>query len=145
MNFKGKDVISIDDFSKSEIIHVLKTAERLEKKAMPNILKGKILGTLFFEPSTRTRLSFESSMKQLGGNTIGFADAHATSVSKGETLHDTIKMIEHYYDAIVIRHPLDGAARLAAEAASVPVINAGDGKNQHPTQTLLDQIGRAHV
>ncbi len=134
-----KDVISIKDFTKDEIEKVLKNAETMETYMKgTNILQGKILATLFFEPSTRTRLSFESAMKRLGGKVIGFSESGSTSVAKGETLQDTIKIAEQYSDIIVIRHPKDGAARLAAEAAFVPVINAGDGANQHPTQTLLD-------
>lgn len=134
-----KDVISIRDFTRDEIDYVLRTAHTMEQYMNgTDILKGKILAALFFEPSTRTRLSFESAMKRLGGKVIGFSESASTSVAKGETLHDTIKMAEQYSDIIVIRHPHDGAARLAAEAASIPVINAGDGANQHPTQTLLD-------
>jgi len=131
------DIISINDFSKKDIVHILELAKKMDKNSKP-ILKDKILATLFFEPSTRTRLSFESAMKQLGGKTIGFAEPKASSISKGETLHDTIKMVEGYADVIVIRHFLEGAARLAAEATCLPVINAGDGSNQHPTQTFLD-------
>ena len=101
-------------------------------------LEGKILGTLFFEPSTRTRLSFEAAMHRLGGRVIGFASAEGTSVEKGETLADTVRMAEAYSDALVLRHPNEGAARLAAEFSRKPVINAGDGAGQHPTQTLLD-------
>jgi aspartate carbamoyltransferase catalytic subunit len=104
----------------------------------PNLLKDEILATLFFEPSTRTRLSFMSAMGQLGGKVMGFANTGTTSIKKGETLWDTIKMVEAYADVIVIRHPLEGSARLAAEASSKPIINAGDGANQHPTQTMLD-------
>src|SRR3990167_5806786 len=120
-NFKGKDIISMHDLSKQEIIHILKTAECMEKKKYHDLLKGKMLATLFFEPSTRTKLSFQSSMKQLGGSTIGFSDAQTSSTIKGETLHDTIRMVEQYCDAIVMRHPLDGSARFAAEVASIPV------------------------
>jgi len=137
-SFQGRDVISINDFSKEELLHVLTVARKLESNPQPNLLKGKILASLFFEPSTRTRLSFASAMKRIGGDVIGFSQAETTSVKKGETLWDTIKMIEHYSDVIVIRHSVEGAARLCAEAASIPVINAGDGANQHPTQTLLD-------
>ena len=134
-----KDVISIKDFNKDQIELVLKNAEIMEGFINgTDILESKILSTLFFEPSTRTRLSFESAMKRLGGKVIGFSESGSSSVAKGETLQDTIKMAEQYSDIIVIRHPQDGAARLAAEAATVPVINAGDGSNQHPTQTLLD-------
>jgi aspartate carbamoyltransferase catalytic subunit len=140
--WKGRDVISIRDFSKKDIEHVLKTAEKLENELKErealDYAKGKILATLFFEPSTRTRLSFESAMHRLGGNVIGFAEASTSSVKKGESLRDTIKTVEQYSDVIVIRHPKEGAARLAAEVAEIPVINAGDGSNQHPTQTLLD-------
>lgn len=138
MNFKNRDIISIRDFSKQELLYVLKIAKKIETKPYTNLLKTKIMASLFFEPSTRTRLSFDTSMEQLGGKVIGFAEASVSSVKKGETLWDTIKMAEQYADVIVQRHPIEGAARLAAEAASVPVINAGDGANQHPTQTLLD-------
>ena len=138
INFKGRDIISIRDFSKKELLYVLSVAKKIEKDPNPNLLKDKIASLLFFEPSTRTRLSFASAMKKLGGNTIGFAKAEVTSLKKGESLWDTIKMVEQYSDVIIMRHPLEGAARLAAEASSVPVINAGDGANQHPTQTLLD-------
>ena len=137
-NFKGKDIISIKDLSKEEILHILKTGRKFEKKQFPKLLEGKVCGSLFFEPSTRTRLSFDSAMKRLGGKVIGFADPTVSSVKKGETLEDTIMMVEKYADVIVMRHPTEGAARLAAETTQVPVINAGDGPNQHPTQTLLD-------
>ncbi|MCK4531707.1 MAG: aspartate carbamoyltransferase, partial [Candidatus Aenigmarchaeota archaeon] len=130
--------ISIRDLSKNEILHVLKTAKKIERKPNPNLLKGEVMASLFFEPSTRTRLSFESAMRRLGGEVIGFAEPGTTSLKKGETLWDTIKMAERYADVIVMRHPVEGAARLAAEAAGVPIINGGDGANQHPTQTLLD-------
>lgn len=133
------DVISITDFDRDKIETVLRNAEIMETFTQgTDILQGKILATLFFEPSTRTRLSFESAMKRLGGKVIGFSESGTTSVAKGETLQDTVKIAEQYSDIIVIRHPRDGAARLAAEVTSVPVINAGDGANQHPTQTLLD-------
>ena len=138
MDFKGKDIISINDFSKEELLYILKVASSIEQKPKSNLLKGKILAALFFEPSTRTRLSFISAMEQLGGEIIGFSTAHTTSIQKGESLWDTIKMTEQYADIITIRHPLEGSARLAAEAASIPVINGGDGSNQHPTQTMLD-------
>ena len=135
--FKGRDIISIRDFSREELIYILKVAKKFEKQNKL-LLKDKILSTLFFEPSTRTRLSFESAMKRLGGKVIGFSDAKVSSTSKGETLYDTIRVIEGYCDAIVMRHPVEGAARIASEAASIPIINGGDGANQHPTQTLLD-------
>lgn len=138
MDFKNRDIISINDFSKEEILHILKLVRQVENRPKASILKGKILATLFFEPSTRTSLSFSSAMEQLGGEVIGFSNANVTSIQKGESLWDTIKMTEQYADIIVIRHPLEGSARLAAEAASIPVINGGDGANQHPTQTMLD-------
>lgn len=138
MDFKNRDVISINDFSKEELFYILKVVRQLENKPKGTLLKGKVLAALFFEPSTRTRLSFISAMEQLGGEVIGFSSQNSTSIEKGESLWDTIKMTDKYADVIVIRHPLEGSARLAAEAASVPVINAGDGSNQHPTQTMLD-------
>jgi aspartate carbamoyltransferase catalytic subunit len=138
MDFKNRDIISINDFSKEELLQILKVVRQVESRPKAPLLKGRILATLFFEPSTRTRLSFSSAMEQLGGEVIGFSNANVTSIQKGESLWDTIKMTEQYADIIVIRHPLEGSARLAAEAASIPVINGGDGANQHPTQTLLD-------
>ena len=138
MNFKDRDIISIRDFSKNELLHVLDTAGKIEGKPDIELMKGKVMSSLFFEPSTRTRLSFESAMRKLGGHVIGFSDPSGTSLKKGETLWDTIKMAERYSDVIVMRHPTEGAARLAAEAAEIPIINGGDGANQHPTQTLLD-------
>lgn len=135
--FKGRDIISIKDFSQKEIIHILETAKKFENNGR-QLLKGKILATLFFEPSTRTRLSFESAMNRLGGRVIGFADPNVSSAKKGESLHDSIKVIDGFCDVIVIRHPEAGSAAVAAEAAKVPVINGGDGPNQHPTQTFLD-------
>lgn len=138
MEFKGKNIISIRDLSKEDILYILDKAKEMDEGYKPFLLKGKILATLFFEPSTRTRLSFESAMHRLGGSVIGFADAKTSSASKGESLWDSIKVISSYSDVIVIRHPLEGAARLASESANVPIINGGDGANQHPTQTLLD-------
>jgi aspartate carbamoyltransferase catalytic subunit len=140
--FKGRDIVSIHDFSKTEIEQVLDYAESMvplakgESSAKP--MTGKILSTLFFEPSTRTRLSFESAMNRLGGQVIGITEREGSSLVKGETLADTIRMAESYSDVIVLRHPQEGAARLAAEFSNVPIINAGDGAGQHPTQTLLD-------
>ncbi|MBI2672966.1 aspartate carbamoyltransferase [Candidatus Woesearchaeota archaeon] len=137
----NKDFISTKDLTKEDILYILDIAKRIEamkKEEKINLLNGRVLATLFFEPSTRTRLSFESAMKQLGGAVIGFADKTVTSVAKGESLMDTIRVVERYSDIIVMRHPLDGAARLAADIAKIPIINAGDGSNQHPTQTLLD-------
>ena len=136
-SFKGRDIISIKDFSREDLIQVVETAIRFENSNR-QLLAGNILATLFFEPSTRTRLSFESAMTRLGGRVIGFADPNVSSTKKGESLHDSIKVIDGYCDAIVIRHPEAGSAKVAADAAEVPVINGGDGPNQHPTQTLLD-------
>ena len=138
MDFKNRDIISINDFSKEELLYILKVVRQVEQKPKNNLLKGKVLAALFFEPSTRTRLSFMSAMEQLSGEVIGFSNSNMTSIQKGESLWDTIKMTDQYADIIVIRHPLEGSSRLAAEAASVPVINGGDGSNQHPTQTILD-------
>jgi len=137
MDFKGRDIISIRDLSRGEIEHILSVSEAMEGKNL-DILQGRTMATLFFEPSTRTRLSFETAMGRLGGRTIGFAEAGITSVSKGEGLADTVRTVENYCDVMVIRHPREGSARLAAEVSRNPVINAGDGSNQHPTQTLLD-------
>ncbi|MBN2065250.1 MAG: aspartate carbamoyltransferase [Candidatus Thermoplasmatota archaeon] len=142
MNFKDKDIISIKDFSKQEINGIISYAKKMvpyakgEKKT--ELLKGKVMSSLFFEPSTRTRLSFESAMNRLRGRVIGFSDPGGTSQKKGESLADTIRMADSYSDVIVIRHPQEGAARLAAEFADAPVINAGDGAGHHPTQCLLD-------
>lgn len=133
-----KSLVSIDDFSRDEILHIMDLAAYFEANPSQNLLDGKVVASLFFEPSTRTRLSFESAINRLRGRVIGFSDSSATSVSKGETLHDTIKVISNYCDMIVMRHPVEGAARYASEVASVPVVNAGDGANQHPSQTLLD-------
>lgn len=133
-----KSLISIHDFTKEEILHILELAQDFEKNKFQPILHDKIIASLFFEPSTRTRLSFETAANRLGARVIGFADAGNTSVTKGETLNDTIKMVSNYVDLIIMRHPLEGSARFASEIASVPVVNAGDGANQHPSQTLLD-------
>lgn len=138
MTFAGRHVISIADFTRADIIHIIATAMRLEREPQPTLLAGTLMATLFFEPSTRTRLSFEAAMNKLGGKVIGFSDVASTSAKKGESLADTLRMVEQYADAIVIRHPRDGAARLASEVSRVPVINGGDGANQHPTQTFLD-------
>jgi aspartate carbamoyltransferase catalytic subunit len=135
---KNRSLVSISDYSKEEYLKILDLAEEFEKKPRQEILKGHVVATLFFEPSTRTRLSFESAVNRLGGRVLGFADASSSSSTKGETLRDTIKMVCSYADLIVMRHPLEGSARFASEVSSVPVINAGDGANQHPTQTLLD-------
>ncbi len=135
---KNRSLVSINDYSKEEIIRILDLAETFEAQPRQEILKGKVIASLFFEPSTRTRLSFESAAMQLGASVIGFSSAATTSVQKGETLNDTILTVSNYSDLIVMRHPVDGAARYASEVAPVPIINAGDGANQHPTQCLLD-------
>ncbi len=136
-----KDVVSILDFSRTDIEAVLKQAaimEKMPREKKAQILKNMVVASLFFEPSTRTRLSFETAAQNLGARIVGFADPNATSFQKGETLSDTIHVVENYADIIVMRHFLEGAARRAAEISKKPIINAGDGANQHPTQTLLD-------
>lgn len=135
---KKRSLVSIDDLTTDEIIRLLDMATEFEREPIQNLLEGKVISTLFFEPSTRTRLSFESAISRLGGKIIGFTDAASSSVSKGESLNDTIRTVNNYCDLIVMRHPIEGSARYASEVATVPVINAGDGANQHPTQTLLD-------
>lgn len=135
---KNKSLVSITDYSKEEYLRILELAAEFEQNPNRNTLAGKIVATLFFEPSTRTRLSFETAVNRLGGRVVGFADVNSSSVTKGETLKDTIKMVTNYVDLIVMRHPIEGAARYASEIATVPIINAGDGANQHPSQTLLD-------
>ncbi|MEM1525013.1 MAG: aspartate carbamoyltransferase [Nitrososphaerales archaeon] len=140
MSLKGRDVISIKDFSRDELDLIFKVADEMEQytnKTLP-ILSDKIVAMLFFEPSTRTRLSFETSVLRLGGKCIGFSEPSISSIAKGETLADTIRMVDGYADLIVIRHPLDGAARYAAEIAESPIINGGDGSTHHPTQAMLD-------
>ena len=133
-----KDLISITDYTKDEYLKIMDLAAEFEANPNQDLLKGKVVASLFFEPSTRTRLSFETAINRLGGRIVGFADPGSSSATKGETLHDTIRMVSNYADLIVMRHPLEGAARYAAEISAVPIINAGDGANQHPTQTLLD-------
>ncbi len=137
---KNRHVISVRDFTREEIETILEHSERMEKvyEKGDDRLSGKVLATLFFSPSTRTRLSFETAMLRLGGDVISLVGKEAASTAKGENLADTIRTVEKYCDVIVLRHPKEGAARLAAEYSSVPVINAGDGANQHPTQTFLD-------
>ena len=135
---KAKSLVSITDFDVEEYLKILELAAKFEANSYRNVLNGRVIASLFFEPSTRTRLSFESAINRLGGRVIGFSDIETTSSTKGETLHDTIKIISNYCDLIVMRHPLEGAAKFASEVANVPIINAGDGANQHPTQTLLD-------
>jgi len=133
-----RDLISPDDLSPDELAALLELAAEMERDGRRDLCAGKILATLFYEPSTRTRLSFESAMLRLGGRTLGFADAQTSSVAKGETIADTARMVQAYADIIVMRHPLEGAARVAADYAAAPVINAGDGGHMHPTQTLTD-------
>ena len=133
-----KSLVSIGDFSKEEILKIMELAADFEANPNQRILLGKVIASLFFEPSTRTRLSFESAINRLGGRVIGFSEASNTSISKGESFHDTISIISNFCDMIVMRHYLEGAARYASEVAKVPVVNAGDGANQHPSQTLLD-------
>lgn len=135
---KGKSLVSITDYSKEEILRILELAGEFEQNPIQNLLQDKVIATLFFEPSTRTRLSFESAINRLGGRIIGFTDSSSSSVSKGESLKDTIKTVNNYSDLIVMRHPLEGSARYASEVSTIPIVNAGDGANQHPTQTLLD-------
>ena len=139
-SFTGRDVVSVRDFSRREIDHVLDMAEVMEplSRKGSDMLHGRIMATLFFEASTRTRLSFESAMTRLGGTALGFSETKGTSVEKGENLADTVRVVEKYADVLVVRHPLEGAARMAAEFSSVPVINAGSGAEEHPTQALLD-------
>jgi aspartate carbamoyltransferase catalytic subunit len=140
LEFKGRDIISIEDFSQQEINHILDISKTMEPlaKAGSDMLKGKILATLFYEPSTRTRLSFEAAMLKLGGSNIGFAEPEITSVRKGENLADTIRTVENYADVIALRHSLEGAAKLAAEFSKVPIINGGTGAQEHPTQAFID-------
>lgn len=134
-----RHIISIRDLDRAGVDRLLDAAAEVEAKRYdPGLLRGRILGLLFFEPSTRTRMSFESAMARLGGISLTMDSVEASSVAKGETLADTIRVVSGYVDAIVLRHPREGAARLASEFASVPVINAGDGAGQHPSQTLLD-------
>lgn len=135
---KNRSLVSITDYTKEEILEILHLAADFEAAPNRRSLAGKVIATLFFEPSTRTRLSFETAVNRLSGRIIGFSDAMTSSSVKGETLHDTIRMVASYADAIVMRHPLEGAARYASEISPVPIINAGDGANQHPSQTLLD-------
>lgn len=134
----SNSLVSIADISKDEMLDLLERAKYFEQHPTSNLLDGRVVATLFFEPSTRTRLSFETAVNRLGGRVIGFSDASTSSTSKGETLKDTIKMVSNYVDLIVMRHFLEGAARYATEVTDVPVINAGDGANQHPSQTMLD-------
>ena len=131
-------LVTIANLSKEKIMYLIEMAQAFEKNPNRKILDGKVVATLFFEPSTRTRLSFETAANRLGARVIGFTDPKVTSSSKGETLKDTIMMVSNYADIIVMRHYLEGAARYASEVSPVPIINAGDGANQHPSQTMLD-------
>jgi len=139
-NFANRDIVSIRSFTREEIDYILEVSSAMEPlvEKGSDMLRGKVLAELFFEPSTRTMLSFQTAMYKLGGNVIGFAEPGVSSVWKGETLADTVRVVESYSDVIVLRHPLEGAARFAAEYADVPVINAGSGAEEHPTQALLD-------
>jgi len=133
-----QNFVTIADLSKEKILYLIKSAQEFEKHPDREILKGKVVATLFFEPSTRTRLSFETAANRLGARVIGFTDAKVTSATKGETLKDTILMVSNYADVIVMRHYIEGAAQYASEIAPVPIINAGDGAHQHPSQCMLD-------
>ena len=136
----GKSVVTLDGLSTNQILDLLHKAEYIDshRKEVAHTCDGRVLATLFYEPSTRTRLSFETAMLRLGGKVIGFAGAQLASVTKGESIADTLKTVSNYVDVVAIRHPKEGAALVASRAASVPVINAGDGANQHPSQTMLD-------
>jgi len=138
INIKNRSLVSITDYNKDEILRILDIAEEFEKDQRQKILSDYVIATLFFEPSTRTRLSFESAVQYLGGGIVGFASPDVTSVTKGESLKDTILTVSNYSDLIVMRNPMDGSARYASEVSPVPILNAGDGANQHPTQCLLD-------
>jgi len=139
-SFANRDIVSTKDFTREEIDYILKIAEAVEPLAEKgsDMLHGKIMATLFFEPSTRTRLSFQTAMYKMGGNVVGFDEPEISSVVKGETLADTVRVVEKYSDVIVMRHPLEGSARFAAEYARVPVINGGSGAEEHPTQAMMD-------
>lgn len=134
----SKSLVSINDITKDEILKLLQQAAWFEQNPNHHLLDGTVVATLFFEPSTRTRLSFETAANRLGARVIGFSDAATSSSSKGETLKDTVKMVSNYVDVIIMRHYLEGAARYATEVTDIPIINAGDGAHQHPSQTLLD-------
>ncbi|MBQ5910035.1 MAG: aspartate carbamoyltransferase, partial [Bacteroidaceae bacterium] len=134
----AESLVTIANLTREKIDYLLEMAQEFEKHPNRKLLDGRVVATLFFEPSTRTRLSFETAASRLGARVIGFTDPKVTSSTKGETLKDTIMMVGNYADIIVMRHYLEGAARYAAEVSPVPVVNAGDGANQHPTQTMLD-------
>lgn len=140
MGWTNRDVVSIRDFSKNELLEVLDKAAEIESNwaKFSEVAKGKVMASLFFEPSTRTRLSFEAAMNYLGGGVIGFSEPSMTSITKGETFEDTIRVIDGYCDVMVMRHPENGSAKRAADLAKKPVINGGDGTHEHPTQTMFD-------
>lgn len=142
MSLKGRHLIDPNDFNLEELDEAFDLADKMieNRDAFSSICKGKILGTLFYEPSTRTRLSFESAMLRMGGTVLGFSDATTSSVSKGESIADTIRVLSTYADVVVMRHPKEGAPKLASEYSLIPVINGGDGGHQHPTQTLTDLL-----
>ena len=137
-----QDLISCTQLTRDNIDLILALAQQMQRNPAQPFLHNKIIASCFFEPSTRTRLSFETAIHRLGGKIIGFSDSQFTSVTKGESLTDSINIISQYADAIIIRHPLDGSAKLAADVSNKPIINAGDGVNQHPTQTLLRLLHR---
>ena len=143
MSLKGRHLIDPSDFSIEELKQVFDLADRMidNRDAYNSICKGKILGTLFYEPSTRTRLSFESAMLRMGGSVLGFSDANTSSVAKGESIADTIRVLSTYADVAVMRHPKEGAPRLASEYSSIPIINGGDGGHQQPESHAPDQSG----
>lgn len=136
-DFVGRDVITVGDIRREELLFLLDAAEEFES-VTGTLLAGRVVATLFFEPSTRTRLSFESAVGRLGGCCVGFTEAGVSSLAKGETLADTVRVVEGYSDLVLIRHPREGTARLAAEYVDIPVVNCGDGAHQHPTQTFVD-------
>jgi aspartate carbamoyltransferase catalytic subunit len=135
---KPKSLVNIEDYDRDDIMRIIETAYKFKNNPNRSLLKGKVCGTLFFEPSTRTRLSFETAINRLRGRIVGFSDTATSSATKGESLKDTIMMVSNYTDIIIMRHHLEGSARYASEVSPVPIINAGDGSNQHPTQTMLD-------
>ena len=135
---KPKSLVNIGDYSKDDIMRIIDTASKFKYQPNRPLLKGRVCATLFFEPSTRTRLSFETAINRLQGRIIGFSDTATSSATKGESLKDTIMMVSNYTDIIIMRHHLEGSARYASEVSPIPIINAGDGSNQHPTQTMLD-------
>lgn len=137
-NMEKRCLVSVANLPKEQILNLIRMGQEFEKRPNRKLLDGRIVATLFFEPSTRTRLSFETAANRLGAKVIGFTDPKVTSSTKGETLKDTIMMVSNYADVIVMRHYLEGAAKYASEVSPVPVVNAGDGANQHPSQTLLD-------